>query len=101
MPRWSWEAADVAFAMAPVLHLDGGSAPRAVVRPPVGLAGTVVNRWLVLDFRMPIAFRPLPPAITASFDKENLRTMAAVKQYAETHAGDGVAGGPQALPERS
>jgi hypothetical protein len=53
---------------------------------------TMVTRWLVLDISMPAAFRPLRPAITASFDKENLRTMAAVKQYAEAHAADGVPG---------
>ncbi len=53
-------------------------------------AGTVVNRWLILDFSMPMAFRPLRPLITARFDQENLRTMAAVKEYAEAHAGDDV-----------
>ena len=52
--------------------------------------GTVVSRWLVLDVTMPVVLRPLRSAITARFDKENLRTMAAVKQYAETHTGDGV-----------
>jgi len=52
--------------------------------------GTVVNRWLILDFSMPAAFRPLRSVITTQFDKENLRTMAAVKQYAEAHASDGV-----------
>ncbi len=52
--------------------------------------GTAVTRWLLLDFSMPIAFRPLRPVITARFGKENLRTMAAVKQYAEEHAGDDV-----------
>jgi hypothetical protein len=52
--------------------------------------GTIVNRWLILDFRMPIAFRPLRSVITTQFDKENLRTMAAVKQYAEAHARAGV-----------
>jgi hypothetical protein len=60
--------------------------------------GTAVSRWLILDFTMPIFFRPLRPVITSAFDKENLRTMAAVKQYAETHAKDGVpspATGPQ------
>jgi hypothetical protein len=57
-------------------------------------AGTIVNRWLILDFSMPVAFRPLRPAITAKFDKENLRTMAAIKQYAEAHASDGVASPP-------
>jgi hypothetical protein len=49
--------------------------------------GTRVTRWLVLDFSMPLVFRPLRPAITARFDAENIRTMAAVKQYAEAHAG--------------
>ena len=53
---------------------------------------TVVTRWLVLDISMPVVFRPLRPAITARFDQENLRTMAAVKQYAEAHAADGVPG---------
>jgi hypothetical protein len=46
---------------------------------------TLVSRWLVLDISMPIVFRPLRPAIISSFDKENLRTMAAVKEYAEAH----------------
>lgn len=53
---------------------------------------SVVSRWLVLDVSMPLALRPLRPAITARFDQENLRTMAAVKQYAEAHATDGVPG---------
>jgi hypothetical protein len=53
---------------------------------------TVVSRWLVLDVSMPVALRPLRPAITARFHRENLRTMAAVKQYAEAHAADGVPG---------
>jgi len=56
--------------------------------------GTVVNRWLVLDFAMPSAFRPLRPAITTRFDQENLRTLAAVKQYAEAHASDDVPSPP-------
>lgn len=56
-----------------------------------GTAGTAVVRWLVLDIRLPIALRPLRPLITARFDEENRRTMAAVKQYAEAHAGDGPA----------
>jgi hypothetical protein len=48
-------------------------------------ARTRVTRWLVLDVAMPIAFRPLRRAITSAFDRENLRTMAAVKEYAEAH----------------
>lgn len=53
-----------------------------------GEGGTAVTRWLVLDFTMPPVFRPLRSAIISRFDKENLRTMAAVKQYAEAHADD-------------
>jgi uncharacterized protein YndB with AHSA1/START domain len=49
---------------------------------------TRVNRWLVLDIDMPIIVRPLRPAMLSKFDKENVRTMAAVKQYAETHSAD-------------
>jgi hypothetical protein len=48
---------------------------------------TSVNRWLVLDVTMPWLLRPLRRAIIASFDKENVRTLAAVKQYAEAHPG--------------
>jgi hypothetical protein len=47
---------------------------------------TVVTRWLVLDITLPTAFRPLRPLITARFNKENLRTMAALKKYAEAHS---------------
>jgi uncharacterized protein YndB with AHSA1/START domain len=46
---------------------------------------TNVNRWLVLDVTMPIVFRPIRRAITSAFDKENVRTMTAVRQYAEAH----------------
>jgi hypothetical protein len=53
--------------------------------------GTRVNRWLVLDIKMPIVLRPLRSLIVRSFDKENVRTMAAVKAYAEAHP-DGVLG---------
>jgi len=44
---------------------------------------TTVTRWLVLDVSMPFILRPLRTAITSSFDRENLRTMAALKAYAE------------------
>jgi Polyketide cyclase / dehydrase and lipid transport len=44
-------------------------------------AGTQVVRWLVLDIAMPILLRPLRPLIIRSFDEENLRTMAALKNY--------------------
>jgi hypothetical protein len=47
--------------------------------------GTQVTRWLVLDFTMPLLFRPLRWLIIRSFDQENVRTMAAVKAYAEAH----------------
>jgi hypothetical protein len=46
-----------------------------------------VTRWLVLDIALPIFFRPLRPLITRSFDKENVRTMAALKAYAEASPG--------------
>jgi hypothetical protein len=49
--------------------------------------GTEVTRWLVLDITMPILFRPLRALIIKSFDDENVRTMAAAKQYAEAHPG--------------
>ena len=41
---------------------------------------------LVLDISMPTITRPLRRLIIRSFDKENLRAMAAVKKYAEAHA---------------
>lgn len=47
---------------------------------------TEMSRWLVLDFTLPTVFRPLRPLITARFDKENLRTMAGLKEYAEAHS---------------
>jgi Polyketide cyclase / dehydrase and lipid transport len=50
--------------------------------------GTLVSRWLVLDITMPFVVRPLRGLIIAAFDRENVRTMAAVKQFAEAHAGD-------------
>jgi hypothetical protein len=52
-------------------------------------AGTRVTRWLVLDISMPMLFRPLRPLIIRAFDRENVRTMGAVKKYAETHP-DGI-----------
>jgi hypothetical protein len=47
---------------------------------------TVVTRWLVLDFTMPSVIKPLRPLMTARFDQENLRTMAALKEYAQAHS---------------
>lgn len=46
---------------------------------------TRMARWLVLDVAMPIALRPLRRFIISSFDRENVRTIAAVKRYAEAH----------------
>jgi hypothetical protein len=51
-------------------------------------ASTRVTRWLVLDISMPAVTRPLRRLILSSFDKENLRTIAAVKKCAEAHTGD-------------
>ena len=45
-----------------------------------------VTRWLVLDISMPLILRPLRGAITGSFERENVRTMAALKTYAEAAA---------------
>ncbi|HUA03197.1 MAG TPA: SRPBCC family protein [Solirubrobacteraceae bacterium] len=50
-----------------------------------GAQRTNTNRWLVLDFAMPLIFRPARRAITSAFDKENVRTIAALKRYAEAH----------------
>jgi len=50
--------------------------------------GTRVTRWLVLDITMPILFRPLRRLLLRSFDEENVRTMAAVKDYVEAHPHD-------------
>jgi hypothetical protein len=49
-------------------------------------AGTLVSRWMILDIAMPVITRPLRRLIISSFDKENLRTMAALKEYAESQA---------------
>lgn len=48
-------------------------------------AATSVSRWLVLDISMPWLFRPLRRLVTARFNQENLRTMATLKNYAETN----------------
>ncbi len=53
--------------------------------------GTQVSRWLVLDITMPILLLPLRQLILMSFDRENVRTIAAVKKYAEAHS-DGIPG---------
>jgi hypothetical protein len=47
---------------------------------------TRVTRWLVLDISMPVVLRPLRCAITGSFDRENIRTMAALTAYADASA---------------
>jgi uncharacterized protein YndB with AHSA1/START domain len=49
--------------------------------------GTRVERWLILDVAVPLPLRPLRAAVTSRFDKENVRLLAALKQYAE-RAGD-------------
>ena len=48
-------------------------------------AGTELSRWLVLDFTMPPLLRPLRRVVITRFDEENVRTLAALKQYAERH----------------
>jgi hypothetical protein len=54
-------------------------------------AGTQVTRWLVLDVTMPVLLRPLRALIVKEFDRENVRTMAAVKKYADAHPGSSAA----------
>jgi hypothetical protein len=49
---------------------------------------TLITRWLVLDVRMPAVVRPLRPMMITAFDKENVRTMAALKRYAEARPAD-------------
>jgi hypothetical protein len=49
---------------------------------PTG-AGTRVTRWLLLAIDMPLVLRPLRRLIISAFDKENVRTMAALATYAE------------------
>jgi hypothetical protein len=44
---------------------------------------TGITRWLVLDLALPAALRTLRRLVTPSFDKENLRTMTARRQYAQ------------------
>jgi uncharacterized protein YndB with AHSA1/START domain len=46
-------------------------------------ADTRVSRWLLLDFAMPLVARPLRAVVVSKFDKENVRTLAALKAYAE------------------
>ncbi len=55
---------------------------------------TLVVRWLIMDFTMPVLTRPLRGLAIRRFDQENTRTMAALRQYAEAHsdgAGPGAA----------
>jgi hypothetical protein len=52
---------------------------------PIG-AGTRLSRWLVLDIGMPLLLRPFRQLIISSFDKENVRTIAALGEYAKAHA---------------
>jgi uncharacterized protein YndB with AHSA1/START domain len=62
---------------------------------PAPEGDTQVSRWLLLDVSMPALLRPLRPAIISRFDQENVRTMAAVKAHAESHAAlPGAAEGP-------
>jgi hypothetical protein len=46
---------------------------------------TRVTRWLVLDISLPLVVRPLRRLVIANFDQENVRTLAALKAYAEAH----------------
>jgi len=80
----------------------GGLEPLQVRLRPLGYRITVAQNGelgvvafsgdvpsiVVLDVTMPVVFRPLRPLVTASFDKENVRTMAALKEYAEGQRAD-------------
>jgi hypothetical protein len=58
---------------------------------------TALGRWLLLDISLPAVFRPLRGLITRPFDEENVRTLAAVKAFAESksdNAQSGVASPP-------
>jgi hypothetical protein len=50
-------------------------------------SGTQLHRWLVLDITIPLLLLALRPLILRSFDRENVRTIAAVTKYAEAHPG--------------
>ena len=50
--------------------------------------GTRVDRWLVMDINMPRILRPLRSVLISKFDKENERTVAALKRHAETRSAD-------------
>ena len=75
----------------PKVHLGGAAAGR---RCPHSVWALLIDARRVLpverkrlDISMPFALRPLRRLLTSSFDKENLRTIAAVKAYAEAHPG--------------
>jgi uncharacterized protein YndB with AHSA1/START domain len=50
-------------------------------------SGTELSRWLILDIAMPTVLRPLRRAIVSRFDSENVRTIGAVKVFAEESGG--------------
>ncbi len=50
---------------------------------------TQVARWLLLDITMPLVLRPLRPLLIRPFDAENVRTMSALKSYAEAYPDGG------------
>jgi hypothetical protein len=53
---------------------------------------------LILDIAIPAIARPLRGLIVRSFDNETLRTVAAVKTYAEAHANDAPTAEPAQEP---
>jgi hypothetical protein len=54
--------------------------------------GTLVVRWLVMDFAMPVLARPLRRLAIRRFDQENSRTLAELRRYAEAYS-DGASPG--------
>jgi len=49
------------------------------------VSATRLSRWLLLTIDMPIPLRPLRQLIIRAFDKENVRTLAALAEYADAH----------------
>jgi hypothetical protein len=62
-----------------------GSNPAPAIEKGPSSEGPFAHQDRRRDVSMPSPLRPLRRAITSAFDRENLRTMAAVKKYAEAH----------------
>jgi hypothetical protein len=54
---------------------------------PAPIAFSCLTAGLLAVLTIPLLLLPLRPLILRSFDRENMRTNAAVKKYAEAHPG--------------